>query len=253
VSCCKLNIRYFLLLLVLIAGSVYLIRPSVPQSLELKFSNGEPRQYVFVDHLKNSKRFGMIVSEALGSTLNLDWYDICFYNGSTVTQHGVITTPVTLEMVIFRLNMNKSLLELQKGLEISPPIDNEVPKTIERVISGEKIVASTGTGGCPLYIPASEGGIEYSLFLLVDTMDQYGTPIVVPVSLSNIGTLDPYPLDAGPIAESRHLSLGTTTLQVQTDPYALLVKRFVFVLLSWGLIQSVIKMWGLIFGRKKEH
>lgn len=247
---CYLNWKYFFLILIFLVISMMVVQRAPPKKLELKFSNNNFRQYIFVKKPQN--QFSMIISEALGSTLNLSWYDVCFYNRSIVTQRGVTTTPVTLEADIFPFNTNKYMLDLQKGLEILPPLNNEQSETIERVISGERIVAQPGLGECPLHIPASEGGFEYSLFLLATSTDQYGTPIVIPVSLPNIGTINPYPLDEGLITESRQLSLEDTTLQVQTNFYALWIKRVVFIFLALGLFESIKKIVKTVFLTKES-
>ncbi len=243
------NSKYFVLFVILLAISYFVIQPPSPQKLELTFSNDNPREYAF--SVRPQNQLAMILSEALGTTLNLSWYDVCFYNGSIVSQHNATTTPVTLEVAVFPFNTNKSMLDIQKGLEILPPLSNEQSGTIERMISGEKIIATPNMSVCSLHIPASEGGFEYSLFLLATTTDEYGTVITVPVSLENIGSISPYPLDTGSIAESRQLNLNNTTLWVQPNSYALTIKRIVFLLLALGFIESICMIFKKLFRIEK--
>jgi hypothetical protein len=244
----NLNCKYFLILITLFAISFCIIQPPPSQQLKLIFSNGKSNDYAF--SLKPQNQLSMIISEALGTTLNLSWYDVCLYNGSIVTKNNTPTTPVTLGVAVFPFKTNQSMLDVQKGLEILPLLDNEKPDKIERTISGEKIISTSNKRECSLHISASEGGFEYSLFLLATTTDPYGTIIKVPFSLGNIGTISPYPLDTGPIQESRQLNLNNTQLWVRPNVYAIIIKEIVFILLALGFYESISAIWKKLFNKK---
>lgn len=235
----KINWKYSLLLVAVLVASIIIIKPSPLAELKLKFKNGKPLQYVF--DKKYQSQLSQILSEALGSTFNLSWYNVCFYNKSTVTQHGVITTPVILAIYMFPLNTNKALLDLQEGLKILPQLEDEQSESSFKKISGEIIYAPYNSRNCSL-ISASEGGFEYELSLVQVKTDQYGTPITIPTSLPNIGTLSPYPLDTGPVEESRQLSLANSTLEVKTNSFALWISRIVFIILVLGFWESLKKI-----------
>ncbi len=241
---------FFWLLFCLVFGfciSTIIIRPFATNKLDLGFYNGVSQKYVF--EKEDQGQLGLILSEALGATLNLSWYNVCFYNKSFITEQGKLTNgSVILEIDIFPLNTNRSMIELQKGLNI-PFSNNGDMESVSMMILGKRIAASSNHGGC-IQIKDSEGGIEYRLSMLEKTKDRYGTDIIVPVSIMSISKDQPYPLETGPISESKLLNLGATELFIENNSYAFWVKKVVVIFIIFGLIESLRKIFNLLFPKK---
>lgn len=241
---------FFWLLFCLIFGlyvSTIIIRPFPTKKLDLEFLNGVSQKYVF--EKEDQDQLSLILSEALGATLNLSWYDICFYNKSFITKQGKqINDSAILEIDIYPLNTNKSMIELQKGLDF-PFLNNNDTGSVSMMISGKRIAASRGLRVCT-QIKDSEGGIEYRLSMLEKTKDRYGTDIHVPVSLLSISKDNPYPLEIGPISDSKLLNLGDTDLFIKNNSYAFWVKKMIMIFIIFGVLESIRKIFNLLFPKK---
>lgn len=215
---------FYLIVLVLFFVLAWYLTPRLPQE-KLTLQIGQNFGF-YLSPIYADTKAQYLISSALGTTLNLDWYKVCLINGSNVTLKDKSSKVYPLAITIFPIKSNITLSDLETWAQNFPfPKQETNPK--RGLVLGNNLMVPPNGSKCTL-VSASDEGFSYSPFFLYNVGEHIG-----PTTLINL-TSEPHPL-----GENQYFNLGNTVLTVEQDATALWSKRIILIFLLFGILESV--------------
>ena len=249
-----INLKYAALFTILFGLAWWFIPSTQTTRLSLTSVDG---RVVFNENLfqdtspRNSLQ--LVVSGIVGTTLNMDWYDVCLKNDSQV-ETGNLTFPTMREFRFIgtttteRFTMFLMLLPIQKNISLldAQSFKKEFDFTLHdttqsgRSIYTSSLVAEPGATSCvPVLI--NDGGFLYASPAIFNN-----TGLLYTINTTGTSTL----LEANGEGEiGKVFQLGNSVLEVRTNYLALWLKRFTLWLILCSMVLLLAEIRSRIFSK----
>lgn len=182
------------------------------------------------------------ISEFLGTTLPVGWYDVClknqirFFENERLVSYEELDEPFG-ELLTFVYPFEKNIFSYQLSDYLN--FKNKPWKTDTNIVFMYRLSASPGKDKC-LHLLTNEKGFLFKSF---NVMVTEGSSVNV-----SDGT-DDYFVSDGNV--KRSVERGASELYIKSNFYALWAKRFVIFVLLAGLMLFLKNLINFLFGVKK--
>ncbi len=178
-----------------------------------------------------------VIGRILGTTLNMDWYDLCLINNSFVTLEDGLVKPIKIGKLILPIKNNMNLNDLDFWREHFLSFnEKEGTNNTQRAFS-RFLVVEPYSEECTYISPTNTGFLYSGLsYYLNDT----------PITMSAGQEILKFP------QEGRVFDFSNSKFEIRTDSVALWVKRLTLFSIIIGICLLFLQIRDLVY-KKPNH